>query len=79
MMEDTMKALVIATFTLGLFATAAYAQQAGTVTFNGNVFDAPSTQGAGYAQPQQGYGQPPAKAKTYHHVRRTMHHKSSAS
>ena len=78
MMEDIMKALVIATFTLGLFATAAYAQQAGTVTFNGNVFESPSAQGAGYA-PSPGYAQPQARPKTYHHVRRTMHHKSSAS
>jgi hypothetical protein len=78
MMEDTMKTLVIATFTLGLFATTAYAQQAGTVTFNGMVFEAPSAQDAGYAQ-APGYAQPPAKSKTYHHVRRTMHHKSSAS
>jgi hypothetical protein len=70
--------LAILTFMLGIFATSAYAQQKGTLTFNGNVFDAPSSQTAGSAQPP-GYGQPPAKAKTYHHVRRHIQHKSSAS
>jgi type 1 fimbria pilin len=76
-----MKMLAILTFMLGIFATSAYAQQKGTVTFNGNVFDGPSSQTSGYAQPPT-YGQPPAKAKTYghvSHVRRHIQHKSSAS
>jgi type 1 fimbria pilin len=73
-----MKVLAILAFMLGIFATSAYAQQKGTVTFNGNIFDAPSSQTAGYAQ-QPSYGQPPAKAKTYRHVRRHTQHKSSTS
>jgi hypothetical protein len=92
-----MKVLVILTFMLGLFVAPAYAQQKGTVTFNGNVFDQPSAQGGGYAQapgstpsargagagyaqsPGNAQPQPPARAKTYHHVRRHIPHKSTAS
>jgi hypothetical protein len=90
-----MKVLAILTFMLGLFVAPAYAQQKGTVTFNGNVFDAQSAQGGGYAQapgsapsargagyaqsPGNAQPQPPARAKTYHHVRRHIPHKSTAS
>jgi type 1 fimbria pilin len=56
-----MKVLAILTFMLAIFAAPAYAQQKGTVSFNGNVFDAPSAQGAGLAQ-SPGSTQPPAKA-----------------
>jgi hypothetical protein len=126
-----MKALAVLPLVLGMFATPVYAQalqgqQKGTVTFNGNVFDAPPPQGGwygqaeGYRQPpypgaypqarytpaypqasyapgypqtaytpgaygQPGYGPPgayrqaPTKAKTYHHVKRHVRYKSSAS
>jgi hypothetical protein len=75
-----MKVLAILTFMLGiLFVAPAYAQQKGTLTFNGNVFDAPSAQGAGFAQ-GPGYAQPPAaKAKTYRHAKRHIPPKHSAS
>jgi uncharacterized protein YprB with RNaseH-like and TPR domain len=73
-----MKVLAILTFMLAIFAAPAYAQQKGTVSFNGNVFDVPSAQGAGLAQ-SPGSTQPPAKAKTYHHVRRHTPSKPSAS
>jgi hypothetical protein len=73
-----MKVLGILVFMLGIFVAPAYAQQKGTLTFNGNVFDAPSAQRAGYAQ-GPGYAQPPAKAKTYRHVRRHIQHKTTAS
>jgi hypothetical protein len=75
--EDAMKALSVLTFMLGILVTPVYAQQPGTLTFNGNVFDAPS-QGAGYAQGPGSYGQP-AKPRTYHHVKRHTYHKHSAS
>jgi hypothetical protein len=75
-----MKVLAILTFMLGLLVAPAYAQQKGTVTFNGNVFDTPSAQGGGYAQsPANAQPQPPAKAKTYRHVRRHTPHKATAS
>jgi hypothetical protein len=67
-----MKILVALTFTLGIFVAPAYAQK-GTVSFNGNIFDAPQWPDAGYTQP------PPAKAKTPHHVKRHVSHKNSAS
>jgi hypothetical protein len=72
-----MKALAIRIFMLGIFVTPVYAQQPGTVTFNGNIFEAPSSQGAGYAQGPGSYTQP-AKQRTYHHVKR-HHYKHSAS
>jgi hypothetical protein len=81
-----MKVLAVLTFMLGIFVTSAYAQQKGTVSFNGNVFDAPSAQGAGYAQGPGSYTQPgpgsytqPAKPRTYRHVKRQTHYKHSAS
>ena len=90
-----MKVLAILIFMLGIFVAPAFAQQNGTVKFNGNVFDQPSAQGGGYAQapgsapsargagytqsPGSAQLQPPAKAKTYHHVRRHMPHKATAS
>jgi hypothetical protein len=71
-----MKILFALTFMLGIFVAPAYAQK-GSVSFNGNIFDAPSEPGAGYMQ------SPPAKAKTSHHVtrhvKRHMSHKNSAS
>jgi hypothetical protein len=72
-----MKALAVLIFMLGIFVTPVYAQQQGTVTFNGNVFEAPSSQGAGYAQGPGSYTQP-AKPRTYRHVKR-HHSKHSAS
>ena len=75
-----MKVLAILAFMLGIFVAPAYAQQKGTVTFNGNVFDQPSARGAGYAQaPGSAQPQPPAKAKTSRHVRRHIPHKATAS
>jgi hypothetical protein len=73
-----MKALAVLTFMLGIFVTPVYAQQKGTVSFNGNVFEAPSSQGAGYAQAPGSYTQP-AKPRTYHHVKRHTKYKHSAS
>jgi len=75
-----MKVLAILVFMLGIFVAPAYAQQKGTLTFNGNVFDAPSAQRAGYAQsPGNAQPQPPARAKTYRHVKRHTPHKATAS
>jgi type 1 fimbria pilin len=70
-----MKILAALTFILGIFVAPIYAQakQQGTVSFNGNIFDAPQWPDAGYTQP------PPAKAKTPHHVKRHVSHKNSAS
>ena len=69
-----MKILAALTFILGIFVAPTYAQaQQGTVSFNGNIFDAPQWPDAGYTQP------PPAKAKTPHHVKRHVSHKNSAS
>jgi hypothetical protein len=73
-----MKALAVLTFMLGIFATSAYAQQKGTVTFNGNIFDAPSAQGAGYAQ-GPGSSAQPANPRISRHVKRQTHYKHSAS
>ena len=70
-----MKILAALTFILGIFIAPIYAQaqQQGTVSFNGNIFDAPQWPDAGYTQP------PPAKAKTPRHVKRHVSHKNSAS
>jgi len=70
-----MKILAALTFILGIFLAPIYAQaqQNGTVSFNGNIFDAPQWPDAGYTQ------SPPAKAKTPHHVKRHVSHKNSAS
>jgi type 1 fimbria pilin len=70
-----MKILAALTFILGIFVAPIYAQaqQQGTVSFNGNIFDAPQWPDAGYTQP------PPAKAKTPHHEKRHVSHKNSAS
>jgi hypothetical protein len=71
-----MKILFALTFMLGIFVAPAYAQK-GSVSFNGNIFDAPPEPGAGYMQSS------PAKAKASHHVtrhaKRHMSHKNSAS
>jgi len=72
-----MKALAVLIFILGI-ATPVYAQQQGTVSFNGNVFEAPSSQGAGYAQAPGSYAQP-AKPATSRHVKRHTKYKHSAS
>ena len=40
-----MKVLVVLVFMLGIFVTPVSAQQRGTLTFNGNVFDAPAGEG----------------------------------
>jgi hypothetical protein len=42
--------LAVLVFMLGIFVTPVSAQQSGTLTFNGEVFDAPAAQRAGYAQ-----------------------------
>jgi uncharacterized protein YdeI (BOF family) len=76
-METTMKVLAALALLVGMCVTPVYAQQKGTVTFNGNVFDAPPPQGW-YQQPGA-YAQPPAKAKTYRHARRHATYKKSAS
>ena len=60
-----MKALGVATVIFGLLITPLYAQAQQTVTFNGNVFDAPAAAG-----PQV---QPAAvKAKTAHHAKKRV-------
>jgi len=66
-----MKVLAVLVFMLGIFVTPVSAQQTGTLTFNGNVFDAPAAQGAGYAQA--------AKPATVRHVKRHAKYKHSAS
>ena len=74
-----MKILAALTFILGIFVAPIYAQaqQQGTVSFNGNIFDAPQWPDAGYTQsPTQSA---PAKAKTSRHVKRHVSHKNSAS
>ena len=73
-----MKALAVMIFMLGILVTPVYAQQQGTVTFNGNIFEAPSSQGAGYAQGPGSYTQP-AKPATSRHVKRHTKYKHSAS
>ena len=74
-----MKTLAALTFMLGIFVTPVYAQaqQKGTVSFNGNVFDAPQQQGAGPTQEMA----PKARTSHHvtHHVKRHMSHKNSAS
>jgi uncharacterized protein YdeI (BOF family) len=76
-METTMKVLTALALLVGVCVTPVYAQQKGTVTFNGNVFDAPPPQG--YQQPGA-YAQPtPAKPKTYRHAKRHTTYKKSAS
>jgi hypothetical protein len=68
--ELSMKQLAIVAFVLGGFVTSAHAQ-ANSVTFNGNVFDAPPA----YNAPA-----PAAMApKATHHVKKRTSHKSSAS
>ena len=66
-----MKILAVLVFMLGIFVTPVSAQQGGTLTFNGNVFDAPASQGSGYAQAPGSYTQP-AQPGTSRHVKR--HH-----
>jgi hypothetical protein len=63
--------LAVLVFMLGIFVTPVSAQQSGTLQFNGNVFDAPAAQGAGYAQAPSSYTQP-AQPGTSRHVKR--HH-----
>ena len=74
-----MKILAALTFILGIFIAPIYAQaqQKGTVSFNGNVFEAPQQQGAG---PTQGAA-PKARTSRHvtHHVKRHVSHKHSAS
>jgi type 1 fimbria pilin len=74
-----MKILAALTFILAIFVAPMYAhaQQKGTVSFNGNIFDTPQWPDAGYTQsPTQSA---PAKAKTSRHVKRHVSHKNSAS
>jgi len=73
-----MKALAVMIFMLGILVTPVSAQQKGTVSFNGNVFEAPLSQGAGYAQAPGSYTQP-AKPATSRHVKRHTKYKHSAS
>jgi hypothetical protein len=74
-----MKVLAALAFMVGIFVTPAAAQQRGTLTFNGNVFDAPAAQqGAGYAQ-GPGASTQPAKPATVRHVKRHVKYKHSAS
>ena len=67
-----MKALAIATFILGILVTPLYAQAQKTVTFNGMVFDTPSS-------PSSEAPQATAKPKTSHHAKKRTAHKGSAS
>jgi hypothetical protein len=67
-----MKHLAIATFILGIFVTAAHAEDQKAVIFNGMVFDSPPTQG------WEGQQAAP-KAKTAHHAKKRTNHKHSAS
>jgi hypothetical protein len=60
-----MKALGVATVIFGLLVTPLYAQAQKTVSFNGNVFDAPATPGP-QVQPT------PVKAKTSHHAKKRV-------
>jgi hypothetical protein len=60
-----MKALGVATVIFGLLITPLYAQAQKTVTFNGNVFDAPGAPGP-QVQPT------PAKPKTSHHAKKRV-------
>jgi hypothetical protein len=76
--EAPMKMLAVLVFMLGLFVTPVSAQQSGTLSFNGNVFDAPAAQGAGYAQ-APGSSTQPAKPATSRHVKRHVKYKHSAS
>ena len=74
-----MKILAALTFILGILVAPihAHAQQNGTVSFNGNIFDTPQWPDPGYTQsPTQSS---PAKAKTPRHVKRHVSHKNSAS
>jgi len=73
-----MKVLAVLVGMLGIFVTPVSAQQRGTLTFNGNVFDAPAAQGAGYAQGPGSYTQPATPA-TVRHVKRHAKYKHSAS
>src|SRR5262245_22107198 len=76
--EALMKVLAVMIFMVGILVTPVYAQQQGTVTFNGNIFEAPASQGAGYAQGPGSYTQP-AKPATSRHVKRHTKYKHSAS
>ena len=67
-----MKALAISTFILGIFVTPLYAQAQNTVTFNGMVFDTPST-------PSSEAPQATAQPKTSRHAKKRAAHKGSAS
>jgi hypothetical protein len=67
-----MNALAIATFILGILATPLYAQAQKTVTFNGMVFDTPST-------PSSEAPQATAQPKTSRHAKKRAAHKGSAS
>jgi hypothetical protein len=74
-----MKMLAALTFILGIFVApiSAHAQQKGTVSFNGNIFDTPQWPDPAYTQsPTQSE---PAKANTSRHVKRHVSHKNSAS
>jgi hypothetical protein len=73
--RNPMKILAALTFMLAICLAPVYAQaqQKGTVSFNGNIFDAPQWP---YADNTQA---PPAKPKSAHHVKRHVSHKSSAS
>jgi hypothetical protein len=65
-----MTRLAVLAVVLGAFATPVHAQAMKTVTFNGNIFDAPG---------QPGVQAPAATApKAVHHVKKRTH-KSSAS
>jgi hypothetical protein len=76
--EAPMKMLAVLVFMLGIFVTPVSAQQSGTLSFNGNVFDTPAAQGAGYAQAPGSFTQP-AKPATSRHVKRHAKYKHSAS
>ena len=73
-----MKALAVTIFMLGILVTPVSAQQKGTVTFNGNVFDTSASQGAGYAQ-APGSSVQPARPAAARHVKRHTKYKHSAS
>src|SRR5205807_4156859 len=68
--EHSMTRLAILAVALGAFATPVHAQAMKTVTFNGNVFDAPG---------QPGLQSPAATAPKAAHTVKKRTHKSSAS
>jgi hypothetical protein len=73
--RNPMKILAALTFILGICLAPVYAQaqQKGTVSFNGNIFDSPQWPNTENTQA------PPAKMKSSHHVKRHVSHKNSAS